>query len=95
MKITKEQVEHVANLARLNLTDAEKDRLTNEMEEIIRFADKLNKLDTEGIEPTAHVIPIKNVYREDVVRPSYDRDKILANAPSSDEGCFKVPKIVE
>ncbi len=95
VKITKEQVEHVAKLARLNLTEAEKERLTGEMENIIAFADKLNELDTSGIEPTAHVIPIQNVFREDVVKPSFDREKILANAPTKEDGCYKVPKIVE
>ncbi|MDK2933193.1 MAG: aspartyl-tRNA(Asn)/glutamyl-tRNA(Gln) amidotransferase subunit [Clostridiales bacterium] len=65
MKITREQVEHVANLARLNLTEEEKERLTSEMESIIAFADKLNELDTSEVEPTAHAIPIQNVFRED------------------------------
>lgn len=95
MKITREQIEHVANLARLSLTEEEKEKLTREMVEIIGFADKLNELDTGGIEPTAHAIPIVNVFRKDETAPSYDRDNILANAPSQDEGCFKVPKIVE
>jgi aspartyl-tRNA(Asn)/glutamyl-tRNA(Gln) amidotransferase subunit C len=95
MKITREQVEHVANLARLNLTEEEKERLTSEMESIIAFADKLNELDTSEVEPTAHAIPIQNVFREDVVEPSYDREKILQNAPSQENGCFKVPNIVE
>ncbi|WHH59287.1 Asp-tRNA(Asn)/Glu-tRNA(Gln) amidotransferase subunit GatC [Petroclostridium sp. X23] len=95
MKITKEQVEHVANLARLTLTEEEKERLTVEMENIIAFADKLNELDTTGVEPTAHAIPIQNVFREDVVETSFDREKILQNAPSQEDGCFKVPKIVE
>ncbi|MDK2799468.1 MAG: aspartyl-tRNA(Asn)/glutamyl-tRNA(Gln) amidotransferase subunit [Clostridiales bacterium] len=95
MKITREQVEHVANLARLNLTEEEKERLTSEMESIIAFADKLNELDTSEVEPTAHAIPIQNVFREDVVEPSYDRGKILQNAPSQEKGCFKVPNIVE
>ncbi|MGE4283613.1 MAG: Asp-tRNA(Asn)/Glu-tRNA(Gln) amidotransferase subunit GatC [Clostridia bacterium] len=95
MQISKTQVEYVANLARLNLTEEEKERLTVEMENIIAFADKLNELDTTGVEPTAHAIPIQNVFREDVVEPSFDRDKILQNAPSQEDGCFKVPKIVE
>jgi aspartyl-tRNA(Asn)/glutamyl-tRNA(Gln) amidotransferase subunit C len=79
----------------LNLTEEEKDKFTLEMASIIEFADKLNELDTEGIEPTAHVIPIQNVFREDEVRPSYDREEILKNAPEKEDGCFKVPKIVE
>ncbi len=95
MKITKEQVEHVASLARLNLSEEEKERFTREMEDIIAFADKLNELDTEGVMPTAHVIPIQNVFREDVIKPSFDREKILQNAPAKEDGCFKVPKIVE
>jgi len=95
MNITKKQVEHVAKLARLTLSDDESERLTGEMESIIDFANKLNELDTEGVIPTAHSIPIQNVFREDVVLPSYDREKLLSNAPSSEDGCFKVPKIVE
>jgi len=95
MKITKDIIEHVANLARLNLTETEKDKLTVEIAEIIAYFDKLNELDTTGIEPTSHVLPIKNVFREDKVEKSYDRDKILRNAPSQDDGCFKVPKVVE
>ncbi|MCX7710775.1 MAG: Asp-tRNA(Asn)/Glu-tRNA(Gln) amidotransferase subunit GatC [Clostridia bacterium] len=95
MKVTKETIEHVANLARLNLTEQEKEKLTTEMEDIISYVDKLNELDTSGVSPTAHVIPIKNVFREDEAKASYDREKILANAPSTENGCFKVPKVVE
>lgn len=95
MKITKEQVEHVANLARLNLTDEEKEHLTKDMEAIIEFADQINSLDISDVEPTAHVIPINNVFRDDNVRPSMDRDELLSNAPNMDNGCFSVPKIVE
>ncbi len=95
MKITKETIEHVANLARLNLTEEEKQRLTHEMADIIAYVDKLNELDTSDVQPTAHVIPIKNVFREDEVKKSFDREKILANAPSEENGCFKVPKVVE
>ncbi|MCX7923802.1 MAG: Asp-tRNA(Asn)/Glu-tRNA(Gln) amidotransferase subunit GatC [Clostridia bacterium] len=95
MKITKETIQHVANLARLNLTEQEKEKLTYEMENIISYVDKLNELDTSGIEPTAHVLPVKNVFREDKTKKSFDREKILANAPSQEDGCFKVPKIVE
>jgi len=94
LKITKEQVEYVANLARLNLTEEEKETLTKEMEDIIGFADKLKELDTTGVEPTAHALPIYNVFREDVVGASYDREDILKNAPSKEQGCFKVPSIV-
>lgn len=95
MKITKETIEHVANLARLNLTDKEKEKLTSEMANIISYVDKLNELDTSNVPPTSHVKPICNVFREDAVKKSYDREKILANAPSQENGCFKVPKVVE
>jgi len=95
MKVTRDIIEHVANLARLNLTEEEKDKMTSEMENIISYVDKLNELDTSNVKPMEHVIPIKNVFREDKVDKSYDRDKILANAPSHEDGCFKVPKVVE
>lgn len=95
MKVTRQTIEHVANLARLNLTENEKDSLTSEMEEIISWVDKLNELDTSGVKPMEHVIPMKNVFREDKVEQSLERDKILANAPVAEDGCFKVPKVVE
>lgn len=95
MKVTKETIEHLANLARLNLTGNEKERLASDMEKIIFNMDKLNELDTSDIKPMEHVIPISNVLREDKAEKSYDREKILANAPLSEDGCFKVPKIVE
>lgn len=95
MKITKEQVEHVAKLARLNLTEAEKEHLTKDMEAIIAFADQINELDIADVKPTDHVIPINNVFREDVVKASMDREQLLRNAPSKENGCFSVPKIVE
>jgi aspartyl-tRNA(Asn)/glutamyl-tRNA(Gln) amidotransferase subunit C len=95
VKITKEIIEHVANLARLNLTETEKESLTSEMASILEYVDKLNELDTSNVEPTSHVMPVKNVFREDRTENSYDREKILANAPSTEDGCFKVPKVVE
>lgn len=95
MKITKKTIEHVANLARLNLTEQEKEKLTLDMENIISYVDKLNELDTSNVSPTAHVIPIKNVFREDIANKSFDRDIILSNAPSTENGCFKVPKVME
>jgi aspartyl-tRNA(Asn)/glutamyl-tRNA(Gln) amidotransferase subunit C len=95
MKVTRETIEHVANLARLNLTENEKQRLSSEMEDIISYVDKLNQLDTAAVKPMEHVIPISNVLREDVVRESFEREKILTNAPVQEDGCFKVPKVVE
>lgn len=95
MKITREQVEHVANLARLNLTEEEKEQMTSDMEAIIEFANRINELNIEDINPTAHVIPINNVFREDVINPSFPREELLSNAPNQQNGCFSVPRIVE
>ncbi|PKM96489.1 MAG: Asp-tRNA(Asn)/Glu-tRNA(Gln) amidotransferase GatCAB subunit C [Firmicutes bacterium HGW-Firmicutes-1] len=95
MKITKEQVTHVANLARLNLTESEKEHMTKDMESIIAFVDQMNELDITEVIPTAHVIPINNVFRDDKIKPSMDREQLLSNAPSQERGCFSVPKIVE
>lgn len=95
MKITREQVEHVAHLARLSLTEEEKVSMTKDMEMILEFADQINQFEFEDVNATAHVIPINNVFREDVMQPSMDRDKLLANAPSTEKGCISVPKVVE
>lgn len=95
MKISKEQVQHVAKLARLNLTEEETNHMLKDMEAIINFADQLNEADMSAVSPTAFIIPNQNVFREDEVVPSMDRDLILANAPRSERGCFSVPKIVE
>ncbi|MDP4095114.1 MAG: Asp-tRNA(Asn)/Glu-tRNA(Gln) amidotransferase subunit GatC [Bacillota bacterium] len=95
MKITQDIIEHIADLARLNLSEAEKEKLTIEMANIVAYVDKLNELDTTDVPPTSHVKPVHNIFREDIAGKSYDRDKILANAPSHEEGCFKVPKVVE
>ncbi len=95
MKISKEEVLHVAKLARLKLSEAEALTLAHDMESIIGFADKLNELDTEGVVPTAHAIPMSNAFREDVVKPSYDREAMLKNAPSAEDGGYTVPKVVE
>ncbi|MBE7036936.1 MAG: Asp-tRNA(Asn)/Glu-tRNA(Gln) amidotransferase subunit GatC [Ruminococcaceae bacterium] len=95
MNISKEEVLHVAKLARLKFTDDEAEALAKDMESIIGFANKLNELDTEGVVPTAHAIPMSNAFREDVVKPSFDRDAMLQNAPSKEDGGYTVPKVVE
>ncbi|WP_136479612.1 Asp-tRNA(Asn)/Glu-tRNA(Gln) amidotransferase subunit GatC [Acetivibrio thermocellus] len=95
MKVDKETIEYVANLARLRLSEKEKEKLALDLESIISYVDKLNELDTSKIIPTVHVIPIKNVFRDDEVRDSYPKDKMLMNAPEKEDGCFKVPKVVE
>ncbi len=88
-------IDHVALLARLKLTDMEKEIFSEQVVNIIRYIDKLNELDTSGIEPTAHVLPMKNIFREDRVRPSLPRDSALQNAPERDGGFYRVPKIIE
>ncbi|PLY02165.1 MAG: Asp-tRNA(Asn)/Glu-tRNA(Gln) amidotransferase GatCAB subunit C [Desulfuromonas sp.] len=95
MKITRKEVEHVAVLARLALKDNELDRFTGEMDQILGYVEKLNELDTEGIIPTAHAVPVENAFRDDVVRPSIGIDKALQNAPDPADGCFRVPKVIE
>jgi len=92
---TKIDVAYVARLSRLILSEEEQARYGQDLAAILDYAAKLNELDTEGIEPTAHVLPIHNVLREDISRPSFDRDKLLRNAPEQADGCFKVPKVVE
>ena len=95
MKITQKDVDYVARLARLHISEEQKNKLTEEMAAIIGFADKLSEIDTEGVVPEAHAIPVKNVFRKDAVRPSYSRESLLKNAPEKEAGCFSVPKIVE
>ena len=95
MKISLETVEYVAGLARLNLSDKEKEEMVAQMGGILEYMDKLNSLDTSGVKPLEHVEPMSNVFREDEKKAAYDREKILYNAPDKDEGAFRVPKIVE
>lgn len=95
VKVSMETVEHIANLARLKLTQGEKERLTVDMEQIISYVDKLKEIDTSNVRQTDHIIDLKNVFREDKIESSYPRDKILMNAPEKEKGCFKVPKIME
>ena len=94
-KITKDDVAYVAGLAQLELDEAAQDRLLREMGEILAYMDKLNELDTDGVEPMMHAIPMTNVFREDEVGPSLARDAALANAPQHDGEYFLVPKILD
>ena len=95
MKISDEMIDYIGILARLKLKDEEKESAKIEMEKIINYMDTLNQLDTTGIEAMSHAFPVKNVFREDVVQPSTDRDVITANAPNSKDGCFVVPRTFE
>jgi aspartyl-tRNA(Asn)/glutamyl-tRNA(Gln) amidotransferase subunit C len=94
-KITRAEVEHVARLARLELSENEKERMTAQLDAILGYIDTLNALDTAGVEPTTTVIPMVSVMREDAVRPSLDREDALANAPDREDGFFRVPRIIE
>ncbi len=95
MKITQAEVEHVARLARLELSVEEAETFTGQMDAILAYVDKLNELDTTGITPTSHAVPVENAFRADEVRPSIGVDKALANAPDRTEGFFRVPKVIE
>jgi aspartyl-tRNA(Asn)/glutamyl-tRNA(Gln) amidotransferase subunit C len=95
MEITKEQVEHVARLARLEVSEDEKAMFARQLSGILTYMDQLKELDTKGIEPTATVLPTDNVFRDDNVRPSLPQEKALANAPDQADGFFRVPKILE
>ena len=94
-KISLKDVEDVARLARLELSDADKERMRRELDGILTYIDKLRALDTEGVEPTSHAIPMTNVMRDDTPRPSLPQDAMLANAPERSGEFFRVPKIIE
>jgi aspartyl-tRNA(Asn)/glutamyl-tRNA(Gln) amidotransferase subunit C len=93
--ITREDVEHVAELGRLELTAAEKEQFIVQLNDILAYFEKLNELDTSEVEPTSQVIPMSNVFRDDAVQPSLDRAKVLQNAPEESHFFFKVPRIIE
>ncbi len=95
MEITKEQVEHVARLARLEVSEDEKAMFARQLSGILTYMDQLKELDTKGVEPTATVLPTDNIFRDDDVRPSLPQEKALANAPDQTDGFFRVPKILE
>ena len=94
MSITKEDVLHVAELARLGLTEEEVPLVEKELNDVLSFMAKLNELDTEGISPTTHVLDLYNVFREDLVLESMGVEDVLANAPDREEDYFRVPSIL-
>ena len=95
MKLTREEVQRVATLARLRMTAEEEAHLTEQLDKILQYMDKLNQLDTSRIEPLAHVIDVVNAFREDQVMNRPNPDALLANAPAKDQTFFQVPKIIE
>ena len=95
MSISVGDVEHVANLARLDLSSEEKERFADQLNAILKYVEKLGELDTDGIEPTSHVLPLYNVMRDDEVKPSLPIEKVMLNAPDEEDGQFKVPAVLE
>ena len=94
MKITMEEVEHVAALARLEVDEEEREQLTEQMNRILLYMEKLNELDTTGVDSTSHAIDLCNAFREDVVEESLPREKSLENAPETNEAEFVVPRVI-
>ena len=94
-KITDETIDYVGILAKLKLSEQEREDAKADMQKMLDYIDKLNELDTAGVEPMTHVFPVKNVFREDVVVNGDDREQMLANAPEQRVGQYQVPKTVE
>jgi len=92
--IKKEDVEYLSKLARISLKEEEKIKFEKELEKILEYVSKLNEVNTENVTPSYHVLPIKNVFREDIPDKSTSKEEILKNAPDRDENFFKVPRII-
>jgi aspartyl-tRNA(Asn)/glutamyl-tRNA(Gln) amidotransferase subunit C len=94
MAITIQDVEHIAKLAKLEFTDAEKEKFTHQLNQILEYMDQLNTLDTSTVEPLSHVIELSNVFRKDEVKSGVPTEEALKNAPAKNEKFFKVPKVI-
>ena len=94
MKITKDEVLYVADLARLDLDEASIEKFAGQIGDVLEYVEKLNEVDTEGLRPTSHAISLTNAFREDEQRQPLDREQALANAPEKEDGNFVVPKII-
>ena len=95
MKVTKEDMENVAVLSRLSIPEDKEAQYTQQLNDFLEYVDNLSTVDTEGLQPIAHVLPVSNVFREDVVKESLSREAALSNAPLKEDGYFKVPKVLE
>lgn len=95
MKISSKEVEYVAHLARLEITEAEKNKFTSQLNDILLYIDKLNELHTKGVEPMSHAISVTNAFREDNVVDSIGTQQTLANAPDARGEFFRVPKVID
>lgn len=95
MGIDRKAVDHVARLARLDLSEEERERMSVELAQILGHAEAIQELELDDVEPTSHALPLRNVMRADAVRPSLTQDEALASAPEAEDGRFRVPKIIE
>jgi len=95
MKITREEVKHIALLARLELNEEEIEKYTRQLNDILMYMEKLNQVDTKNVEPLSHPFFTKTVFRDDLVKPSLSQEKAIENAPEKAKGFFKVPRIIE
>jgi aspartyl-tRNA(Asn)/glutamyl-tRNA(Gln) amidotransferase subunit C len=95
MEVTRELIDNLANLARLQFKEEEKTELTNDLQRMIAFVEKLQEVDTTGTEPLLHMTDAMNMYREDEVKGSMQKETALANAPSANSDYFKVPKVIK
>lgn len=95
VKLTRDDIEKVAYLSRLELSEDEKSEFTGHINKLLGHFERLQQLDTENVEPTSHVIPVYNVFRKDEVRPSLPPDEVVSNGPDVDGHCFVVPRVVE
>ena len=95
MSLTREEVLHIARLARIGLSDDDVARFQEQLSEILEHFGSLRELDTEGVEPTSHPLPLESVMRPDEAGPSLPRDEVLANAPLADEDTFRVRAVLE
>ena len=95
MKITYELVDYIANLGRIELPENDRELFREQLESILDYIDKLNELDTTGVEPMIHTLSLSNVFRADQVKPSLPREAALANAPERTEDSYKVPAVIE
>tara|TARA_B100000315_G_scaffold168556_1_gene157083 strand:- start:154 stop:441 length:288 start_codon:yes stop_codon:yes gene_type:complete len=95
MEITEKDVEHVASLANLEFDDKAKKNITIQLKDILTYIEKLNEIDTANIEPTSHVLPLKNVFKDDVMKKVFESEKSFQQAPQFDKDHFEVPKVIE
>ena len=95
MKITKSDLDHVTVLSRLSVPEEQSEKYIEQLDKFLNYVENLQGVDTENVKPTTYALPMQNVFREDVVKPSLDREAALSNAPFKEDGYFKVPRVLE